>query len=167
MKGEECLNSCPLIFQRDKDDVSSQKTRPHTPPSTDTVLRKSNRLELGTKRSYKGMQSRHSGEGRPHKKFKYTIQEVNGSRDTIDESPDSDAACWDRSEGNMTLSSFPLLALTGVKLLPVTVSNVFSTREEMCVAIVVKVSESDVNVFRIALNTCDPRFILRLSMKIE
>ena len=71
--------------------MSSQKTPPQTPPS-DTVSRKSHRLELGTKRSYNGMQNRHSGEGRSYKKFKYTIQEVNGSTDTINESPNSDAA---------------------------------------------------------------------------
>ena len=74
------------MFQReDDDDVFSPKISPHTPPSADVVLRKSNRLDLSTKRSYKGMQSRHSGEGRSHKRFKYIIHKVNGFRDTIDE----------------------------------------------------------------------------------
>jgi hypothetical protein len=53
----------------------------------------------------------------------------------------------------MSFSSFPLLGLTDVKLLPVTAPDVFSAREEMCVAIVVKESESDVNVFRVVMNT--------------
>lgn len=62
----------------------------------------------------------------------------------------------------MSLCSFPLLGLTSVKLLPVTAPDVFSTREEMRVAIVVKESESDVNVVRVALNTCGLRFIFHL-----
>jgi hypothetical protein len=32
----------------------------------------------------------------------------------------------------------------------------------MCVAIVVKKSESDVNVFRVALNTCDQNIYLKV-----
>jgi hypothetical protein len=61
----------------------------------------------------------------------------------------------------MSFSSFPLLGLTNIKLLPVTAPDILSAHEEMCVAIVVKESKSDVNVLRIALNTCDQTFILR------
>jgi hypothetical protein len=78
IRGEACLNSCSLIFRREEeDDVSSQNTPPYTPPSADNsnVLRKSSRIGPNTKQSYKGMQSRHNGEGRPRKRVKYTIQE--------------------------------------------------------------------------------------------
>ena len=53
----------------------------------------------------------------------------------------------------MSFSPFPLLGLTDVKLLPVTAPDVFSAREEMCMVVVVKESESDINVFRIVLNS--------------
>jgi hypothetical protein len=63
IRGKACLKSCPFLFQRDEDDVSPQNTPPHTPPFADTsnVLRKSSRIESGTKRSYNSMQSRHNG----------------------------------------------------------------------------------------------------------
>lgn len=67
--------------------MSPQNTPPHTPPFADTsnVLRKSSRIESGTKRSYNGMQSRQNGGGRPPKKFKYTYQEILGmSFDPLD-----------------------------------------------------------------------------------
>jgi hypothetical protein len=82
-----------LIFKEDENDVSSQKTPPHT-PFPDTALRTSNR-RLGTKRSYEGMQSRRRGS---RKKFKYTIKEVDCFRDAIDESTNSDAAKNARAE---------------------------------------------------------------------
>jgi hypothetical protein len=63
----------------------------------------------------------------------------------------------------MSFSSVPLLRLTNVELLPVTAPDVSSTCGEICVAIVVKESESNVIVFRIALNTYDQTFILRSS----
>jgi hypothetical protein len=78
IRGEACLNSCLLIFRREEeDDVSSQNTSPHTPPSADNsnLLRKSSRIGPSTKQSYEGMQSRHNGEGRPRKRVKYTFQE--------------------------------------------------------------------------------------------
>jgi hypothetical protein len=53
----------------------------------------------------------------------------------------------------MSFSSFPLLGLIDVKLLLVTVPDVFSAREEMYVAIIVKESKSDINVFKVVLNT--------------
>jgi hypothetical protein len=52
--------------------------------------------------------------------------------------------------------------VASTKLLPVTAPDVFSAPEEMCVAIVVKKSESDVNVFRVALNTCDQNIYLKV-----
>lgn len=80
-KGDACLRSCPVLFQRgvDDDDVP-QITPPDTPPSADTsdASRKSTRIESGPKRSYEGMQGRQSGTVRPHKKFKYSILEVHG-----------------------------------------------------------------------------------------
>ncbi|KAH8595424.1 hypothetical protein B0O99DRAFT_686843 [Bisporella sp. PMI_857] len=76
-----------ISHREDDDDVSSQTTPSHTPPSTNTVVRTSNR-QLGTKRSYEGMQSRHGGS---RKKFKCTIKEANGSNNTIDESTNSGA----------------------------------------------------------------------------
>jgi hypothetical protein len=53
----------------------------------------------------------------------------------------------------MSFRSFPLLGLTNVKLLPVTAPDIGSARKKMCVAIVVKESESDLNVFRVVMNT--------------
>lgn len=96
IKGEACLKSCSLIFQEDEDDVSSQKTPPQTPPSTDTVLRTSNR-RLGTKRTYVGMQSRRGGS---RKKFKCTIKELDDFRDTTDVSTNGDAATNGPAEVN-------------------------------------------------------------------
>ena len=79
-KGDACLKSCPVLFQRDEEDDAPQVTPPETPPSADTsdAYRKSTRIESGPKRSYEGMQGRQSGTGRPRKKFKYTILEVHG-----------------------------------------------------------------------------------------
>jgi len=53
----------------------------------------------------------------------------------------------------MSFSSFPLLGLTNIKLLPVTILDIFSAHEEICVAIIVKESKSNINVFRVVLNT--------------
>jgi hypothetical protein len=86
VKGEACLASCPLIFQRDEDAVFPQTTPPHTPPSADTdtsnVLRKSSRIGSNTKRSYERMQSRRNG--MPRKKFKYSVQEMPDISSTTD-----------------------------------------------------------------------------------
>ena len=76
----------PLYLPKEvEDDVSPQTTPPHTPPSADTydVLRKSSRLGPDKKRSYKGMQSRHSRARRPHNKFKYSFREVPSMCSTI------------------------------------------------------------------------------------
>jgi hypothetical protein len=64
----------------------------------------------------------------------------------------------------MSFSSVPLLWLKNVELLPVTAPDVFSACGEMCVAIVGKESESDVIVFRVALNSYDQTFLLRSSV---
>jgi hypothetical protein len=83
--------SCPLIFQRDDDNESLQTTPLHTSPSVDTSngLRKSGCIGPDPKRLYKGMQSRHKGTGRPHKKFKYIISSP--SNNTTDNFPNGDA----------------------------------------------------------------------------
>jgi hypothetical protein len=81
VKGDACLRSCPVIFQRDEDgDELPHITPPHTPPSRDTsdASRKSSRIESGPKRSYEGMQGKQNGMARPRKKFKYTVREVDG-----------------------------------------------------------------------------------------
>lgn len=88
VRGEACLKSCPVLFERDGNDDAPQITPPHTPPSAATSSsppRKSIRIESGTKRTYEGMQSRQNGAGKsgmPRKKFKFTVQEVSGMSST-------------------------------------------------------------------------------------
>lgn len=88
VRGEACLKSCPVLFERDGDDDAPQVTPPHTPPSADVSSsspRKSIRIESGTKRTYEGMQSRQNGTreiGKPRKKFKFTVQKVSGMSST-------------------------------------------------------------------------------------
>ena len=79
-KGDACLRSCPVLFQRDEYDEATRVTPPETPPSADISerSRKSSRIESGQKRSYEGMQGRQNGTPKPRKKFKYTILEVHG-----------------------------------------------------------------------------------------
>jgi hypothetical protein len=94
VKGEACLASCPLIFQRDEDAVFPQTTPPHTPPSADidtsNVLRKSSRIGSNTKRSYERMQSRRNG--MPRKKFKYSVQEMPDISSTTDHTAVADGS---------------------------------------------------------------------------
>jgi hypothetical protein len=53
----------------------------------------------------------------------------------------------------MSFSSFLLLGLTNIKLLLVTILDIFSIYKEIYIAIIIKKSKSDINIFRIVINT--------------
>jgi hypothetical protein len=53
----------------------------------------------------------------------------------------------------MSFSSFPLLRLTNIKLLLVTILDIFFAYKEIYIAIVIKEFKSDIYVFKVVLNT--------------